>query len=243
MSGYSNNSRGAGRIIPAYAAAVPPIDRELRGFMLRVFNTMAGGLAVTGFVAYVSAVSGIYAAIAGTPLFWLVLLAPFGLALLLSFRIGQMSPAAAQAAFWGYAALMGLSLAGIFLVYTGTSIARVFFISAATFAATAAWGYATRTDLSRFGSFLVMGLIGVVLASLVNLFVGSSALQFALSVVGVVVFTGLAAWDTQRLKTMFVENRGVAGTGNMAIMGALMLYLDFVNLFISLLQLVGVRRD
>ena len=198
---------------------------------------------MTGFVAYASAASGVYAAIAGTPLFWLVLLAPFGLALLLSFRIGQMSPAAAQAAFWGYAALMGLSLAGIFLVYTGTSIARVFFISAATFAATAAWGYATRTDLSRFGSFLVMGLIGVVLASLVNLFVGSSALQFALSVVGVVVFTCLAAWDTQRLKTMFMENRGVAGTGNMAIMGALMLYLDFVNLFISLLQLVGVRRD
>ena len=243
MSGYSNNSRGAGRIIPAYAAAVPPIDRELRGFMLRVFNTMAGGLAVTGFVAYVSAVSGIYAAIAGTPLFWLVLLAPFGLALLLSFRIGQMSPAAAQAAFWGYAALMGLSLAGIFLVYTGTSIARVFFITAGTFCATAAWGYATRTDLSRFDSFLVMGLIGVVLASRLNLFVGSSALQFALSVVGVVVFTCLAAWDTQRLKTMFMENRGVAGTGNMAIMGALMLYLDFVNLFISLLQLVGVRRD
>jgi FtsH-binding integral membrane protein len=200
-------------------------------------------LAVTGFVAYASAASGVYAAIAGTPLFWLVLLAPFGLALLLSFRIGQMSPAAAQAAFWGYAALMGLSLAGIFLVYTGTSIARVFFITAGTFCATAAWGYATRTDLSRFDSFLVMGLIGVVLASRLNLFVGSSALQFALSVVGVVVFTCLAAWDTQRLKTMFMENRGVAGTGNMAIMGALMLYLDFVNLFISLLQLVGVRRD
>ena len=181
--------------------------------------------------------------IAGTPLFWLVMLAPFGLAILPGFRIGQMSPATAQAAFWGYAALMGLSLAGIFLVYTGASIARVFFISAGTFAATAAWGYTTRTDLSRFGSFLVMGLIGVVLAGVVNLFVGSSALQFALSVVGVVVFTGLTAWDTQRLKTMFVENRGEAGTSNMAILGALMLYLDFVNLFISLLQLVGVRRD
>jgi uncharacterized protein len=139
-------------MIPAYTSASLAIDTELRGFILRVFNTMAGGLAMTGVVAYAAASSGAYAAIAGTPLFWLVLLTPFGLALLLGFRIGQMSPAAAQAAFWGYAALMGLSLAGIFLVYTGVSIARVFFISAGTFAATAAWGYATRTDFSRFGS-------------------------------------------------------------------------------------------
>ena len=135
---------------------------------------------------------------------------------------------------------MGLSLAGIFLVYTGVSIARVFFISAGTFAATAAWGYTTSTDLTRFGSFLVMGLIGVVLASLVNLFVGSSALQFAVSVIGVLVFTGLTAWDTQRLKAMYLET---GGTGNLAILGALVLYLDFVNLFVSLLQLVGTRRD
>jgi uncharacterized protein len=241
MSGYSNNSPDAGRLIPAYVAT-PAIDTELRGFMLRVFNTMAGGLALTGVVAYGVAASGAYAAIAGTPLLWLVMLAPFGLALL-GFHATRMRPAAAQAAFWGYAALMGLSLAGIFLVYTGASIARVFFISAGTFAATAAWGYTTRTDLSRFGSFFVMGLIGIVLASLVNLFVGSSALQFALSLMGAVVFTGLTAWDTQRLKTMFVENRGASGVGNMAILGALMLYLDFVNLFIALLQLVGVRRD
>lgn len=242
MSGYSNNSPDAGRMISAYVAT-PAIDTELRSFMLRVFNTMAGGLALTGVVAYGAAASGAYAAVAGTPLFWLVMLAPFGLALLLGFRIAGMSRAAAQAAFWGYAGLMGLSLAGIFLVYTGASIARVFFISAGTFAATAAWGYTTRTDLSRFGSFLVMGLIGIILASLVNLFVGSSALQFALSMIGVVVFTGLTAWDTQRLKTMFVESRGASGARNMAIVGALMLYLDFVNLFISLLQLVGVRRD
>jgi FtsH-binding integral membrane protein len=229
-------------MVPTYVAT-PAIGNELRGFMLRVFNTMAGGLALTGLVAYSAAASGVYAAVAGTPLFWLVMLAPFGLALLLGFRIARMSPAAAQAAFWGYAALMGLSLASIFLFYTGASIARVFFISAGTFAATAAWGYTTRTDLSRFGSFLVMGLIGIVLAGLVNLVVGSSALQFALSMIGVVVFTGLTAWDTQRLKTMFVESRSASGAGNMAIFGALMLYLDFVNLFISLLQLVGVRRD
>lgn len=237
MSLYSNNQTG--RLYRPYAAA-PAIDLELRGFMLRVFNTMAGGLALTGIVAYAAAQSGLYAAIAGSPLIWLVMLAPLGLALLLGFRVGQMSPAAAQASFWGYAGLMGLSLAGIFLIYTGDSIARVFFISAGTFAATAAWGYTTRTDLSRFGSFLVMGLIGIVLASLVNLFIGSSALQFAVSVIGVVVFTGLTAWDTQRLKGMYLEN---GGAGNLAILGALMLYLDFVNLFISLLQLVGVRRD
>lgn len=242
MTTYTNDPRHTGRIIPGYASATQAVDLDLRGFMLGVFNTMAGGLALTGLVAYAAAASGVYAAIAGTPLLWLVMLAPFGLALLLGFRVGQMSPAAAQAAFWGYAALMGLSLAGIFLVYTGASIARVFFISAGTFAATAAWGYSTRTDLSRFGSFLVMGLIGIVLAGLVNLFVGSSALQFALSVMGVVVFTGLTAWDTQRLKTMYLEEGG-ARQRNMAILGALMLYLDFVNLFISLLQLVGVRRD
>ena len=232
------NRPGSDRIYRPYAA--PAIDLGLRSFMLRVFNTMAGGLALTGVVAYAAASSGLYASIAGTPLLWLVMLAPFGLALLLGFRVSRMSPVAAQASFWGFAALMGLSFAGIFLVYTGDSIARVFFISAGTFAATAAWGYTTRTDLTRFGSFLVMGLIGVVLASLVNVFVGSSALQFAVSVIGVVVFTGLTAWDTQRLKTAYLQSEG---TGNLAILGALMLYLDFVNLFISLLQLVGVRRD
>src|SRR5579871_1059601 len=192
------------RLYQPYAAA-PAIDEALRSFMLRVFNTMAVGLALTGTVAYAAASSGLYAAIAATPLFWLVILAPLGLALLLGFRVGKMSPLAAQASFWGYAGLMGLSLAGIFLVYTGDSVARVFFISAGTFAATAAWGYTTNSDLSRFGPFLMMGLIGIILASLVNLFIGSSGLQFALSVIGVLVFTGLTAWDTQRLKAMYLD--------------------------------------
>jgi uncharacterized protein len=233
------NDPGDGRFYPSYSGSAPSIDLGLRSFMLRVFNTMAGGLVVTGAVAYAAASSGLYVAIAGTPLLWLVMLAPFCLALFLCFRVNRMSVLAAQASFWAYAALMGLSLAGIFLLYTGDSIARVFFISAGVFAATAAWGYATRTDLTRFGSFLVMGLIGIVLASLANLFVGSSALQFVVSVMGVLVFTGLAAWDTQRLKAMYLEN---GGAGNLAILGALMLYLDFVNLFVSLLQLVGARR-
>ncbi|MGH7036107.1 MAG: Bax inhibitor-1/YccA family protein [Stellaceae bacterium] len=218
------------------------VDLGLRRYMLRVYNIMAGGLGLTGLVAYAAVASGFYQLVAGTPLIWVVMLAPLALVLLLSFRIEKMSVGAAQTAFWGYAALMGLSLAGIFLVYTGTSIARVFFISAATFAATSLYGYTTRRDLSRFGSFLFMGLIGIVLASLVNLFIGSSALQFAVSVIGVIVFTGLTAWDTQRIKEIYLESDPADVLAKKALMGALALYLDFVNLFVMLLQLVGQRR-
>jgi uncharacterized protein len=218
------------------------IDVGLRDYMLRVYNYMASGLALTGIVAYVAAYSGFYASIAGTPLIWLVMLAPLGLVFFLSFRLEKMSLGAAQGTFWAYAGLMGLSLAGIFLVFTGASIARVFFITAGTFAAMSLYGYTTKADLSRFGSFLMMGLIGLVLASLVNLFVGSSALQFAISVIGVLVFTGLTAWDTQRIKEMYVENQDGTVTGKKAVLGALQLYLDFINLFMMLLQLLGVRR-
>jgi hypothetical protein len=164
--------------------------------MLRVYKFMAGGLALTGLVAYGALASGLYQQIAGTALVWVVMLAPLAAVLFLSFRIERMSAGAAQATFWGYAALMGLSLAGIFVVFTGASIARVFFISAATFGGMSLYGYTTRRDLSQFGSFLVMGLIGIVLASVVNIFIASSALQFVVSVVGVLVFTGLTAWDT-----------------------------------------------
>jgi FtsH-binding integral membrane protein len=171
------------------------------------------------------------------------MLAPIGVVLLLSFRIEHMSIAAAQAAFWGYAALMGLSLAGVFLVYTGVSVARVFFITAATFAAMSLYGYTTRRDLSQFGSFLFMGLIGIVLASLVNIFIASSALQFAISVIGVFVFTGLTAWDTQRIKEIYLASDAGDVLAKKALMGALALYLDFINLFVLLLQLTGQRRD
>jgi FtsH-binding integral membrane protein len=211
--------------------------------MLRVYNFMAGGLAVTGAVAYLAVTSGLYQAIAGTPLIWLVLLAPLGAVLFLSFRIERMSSVAAQATFWGYAAIMGLSLAGIFLVFTGASIARVFFISAATFGAMSLYGYTTRRDLSQFGSFLFMGLIGIVLASLANIFIGSSALQFVVSVVGVLVFTGLTAWDTQRIKEVYLASDPGDVLTKKALMGALALYLDFVNLFVMLLQLTGERRE
>jgi FtsH-binding integral membrane protein len=163
--------------------------------------------------------------------------------LLLSFRIQKMSLGAAQLTFWGYAALVGLSLSGIFLVYTGASIARVFFITAATFAAMSLYGYTTRTDLSRFGSFLFMGLIGIVIASVVNIFLASSALQFAISVIGVIVFVGLTAYDTQRIKEMYFDGDGEVIAGKKAIMGALQLYLDFINLFLLLMQFMGQRRD
>jgi uncharacterized protein len=226
---------------PAHGLATD-VDLGLRQYMLRVYNFMAGGLLVTGLVAYAAVTTGFYQQLAGTPLMWVVLLAPLGAVLLLGFRIERMSTGAAQATFWSYAALMGLSLAGIFLVYTGTSVARVFFISAATFAAMSLYGYTTQRDLLQLGSFLFMGLIGVVLASLVNIFVGSSALQFVISVIGVLVFTGLTAWDTQRIKEVYVTSDPRDVLAKKALMGALALYLDFINLFVMLLQITGQRK-
>ena len=220
------------------------IDAGLRQFLLSVYNYMASGLALTGLVAYGAAETGLYASLVKTPLlFWGVVLAPLALVFLLSFRIEKMSLGAAQAAFWAYAGLVGLSLAGIFLIYTGVSIARTFFITAATFLAMSLYGYTTRTDLARFGSFLLMGLFGVIIASLVNLFLASSALQLAISVIGVIVFVGLTAYDTQRIKEIYLESDSSVIAGKKAIMGALALYLDFLNLFILLLQLTGDRRS
>jgi hypothetical protein len=219
------------------------IDAGLRAHMRRVYGYMAGGLALTGLVAYAAAVSGFYQAIAGTALIWIVMLAPLGFVLALSFGIQRMNAGTAILLFWIYAAVMGLSLGGIFLVYTGTSIARVFFITAATFAAMSLYGYTTNADLSRMGAFLLMGLIGLVIASLVNIFIGSSALQFAISIIGVIVFVGLSAYDTQRIKEMYLESDSTEIGGKKAVLGALALYLDFINLFMMLLQLFGQRRD
>jgi FtsH-binding integral membrane protein len=221
------------------------VDVGLRDYMLRIYNYMASGLALTGIVAYVFANSGYYAQVANTPLIWVIMLAPLGLVLWLSYGIGRMQASTAQALFWVYAALMGLSMASIFLVFTGASIARVFFITAGTFAAMSIYGYTTQRDLSQFGAFLMMGLIGIIIASLVNMFLASSALQFAISVIGVVVFVGLTAWDTQQIKEMYVDEAYAGGEAatKTAIMGALRLYLDFINLFMMLLQLLGTRRD
>jgi len=172
-----------------------------------------------------------------------VMLAPLGFVFFLSFRVHAISAATAQALFWTFAAVMGLSLASIFHIYTGTSIARVFFIAAAMFGAMSLYGYTTKRDLSKFGSFLIMGLFGIVIAMLVNIFVGSSALQFAISVIGVVVFTGLAAWDTQRIKEIYDEGHGAEALTKLAVLGALSLYLSFINLFQMLLMLLGQREE
>jgi FtsH-binding integral membrane protein len=219
------------------------IDAGLRAYMQRVYSYMAGGLALTGIVAYVAASSGFYQAVAATPFIWFVMLAPLGFVLVLSFGIQRLSAGAAAALFWIYAAVMGLSLGSVFLVFTGVSIARVFFITAATFGAMSLYGYTTRSDLSSFGSFLLMGLIGIVIASIVNVFVGSSALQLAISIIGVIVFVGLTAYDTQRIRDMYLESDTDEVEGKKAILGALALYLDFINLFLMLLQLFGQRRQ
>ena len=219
------------------------IDPGLRRYMLRVYNFMAGGLIVSGLTGYAAAQTGFYQQIAGTPLIWVVMLAPLAAVFFLSFRIERMSFAAAQLTFWIYAILMGLSLSGIFLVYADASIARAFFIAAATFGAMSLYGYMTGRDLTRFGSFLFMGLIGIILASLVNIFVASAALQFAVSVIGVVLFVGLTAYDTQRIKEIYIESDEREALSKKALIGALTLYLDFINLFVMLLQLTGERRD
>jgi uncharacterized protein len=242
MSYYDSNTR------PYREMSAPPpigarIDAGLRLYMQRVYGYMAGGLALTGIVAYAAAASGFYQAIAATPLIWIVMLAPLGFVLALSFGIQRMSAATATVLFWLYAAVMGLSLGGVFLVFTGASIARVFFITAATYAAMSLYGYTTRSDLSGFGPFLLMGLIGIVIASIVNILVGSSTLQFAISVIGVLVFVGLTAYDTQRIKEMYLESDTVEIADKKAVLGALALYLDFINLFMLLLQLFGQRRE
>jgi len=238
MSYYDSDARSTSARMSAAS-----IDAGLRAHMQRVYAYMGGGLVLTGLVAYAAAASGFYQAIAETGLIWVVILAPLGFVLALSFGIQRMSAGTAAVLFWIYAATMGLSLGSIFLVYTGTSIARVFFITAATFGLMSIYGYTTRSDLSGFGSFLLMGLIGIVIASLVNLFIGSSALQFAISVIGVIVFVGLTAYDTQRIKQMYLESDTLEISGKKAVLGSLALYLDFINLFMLLLQLFGQRRQ
>ncbi|MGE0844730.1 MAG: Bax inhibitor-1/YccA family protein [Flavobacteriaceae bacterium] len=222
------------------------VDEGLRGYMLRVYNYMAIGLGITGAVAlgtaYMAMTSPAFAqAVYLSPLKWVIMLAPLGMVFFLSARISKMSLGGAQLAFWGFAALMGLSLSSIFLVFTGASIARVFFITAASFGALSLYGYTTKKDLSGWGSFLFMGLIGIILASIVNIFLGSSALQFAVSVIGVLVFAGLTAYDTQQIKEMYYVGDDGTVAGRKAVMGALKLYLDFINLFIMLLNLFGSR--
>jgi FtsH-binding integral membrane protein len=233
-------------------SAQEAIDVGLREHMLRVYNYMASGLALSGIVAYLIANTGVKSVFFSTAatgqvsltLFGILgMLAPLAFVLVLSFGINRLSFPSAQAVFWAYTATMGVSLALILLQFTGASVARVFFITAGTFAAMSLYGYTTKRDLSQFGSFLMMGLIGLIIASVVNFFVGSSALQFAISVIGVLLFVGLTAYDTQRIKEVYLESDSSEIAGKKALMGALTLYLDFINLFTFLMQLLGTRRD
>jgi uncharacterized protein len=217
------------------------IDAGLRAHMIRVYNYMAIGVALTGVVAWLtSQILG--PAVLNGPLIWVFMLAPLALVFFISFRINTLSAGTALTLFFVYAAAVGLSLATIFFVYTETSITRVFFITAAAFGALSVWGYTTRRDLSGFGSFLLMGLIGIIIASLVNIFLRSSGLDWIISVIGVLVFAGLTAWDTQKIKSMYDPMDDGTVAGRKAVMGALSLYLDFINLFMMLLRLFGSRR-
>ncbi|MEE8622411.1 MAG: Bax inhibitor-1/YccA family protein, partial [Alphaproteobacteria bacterium] len=202
-------------------AEAAEIDVGLRRYMLQVYNYMASGLALTGIVAYVVAnTPALFNAIYGTPLMWVVFLAPLGFIFFLSAKMRTMSFATAQTVFWLFAGVMGLSLASIFVVYTQTSIARVFFITAGMFGAMSLYGYTTKKDLSGWGSLLFMGLFGIIIAMVVNIFLQSSALQFAISVIGVIVFTGLTAYDTQKIKEIYLVSDSEAVQGKKAIMGA-----------------------
>ncbi|MPR13091.1 Bax inhibitor-1/YccA family protein [Microvirga tunisiensis] len=219
-------------------------DEGLRQHMLRVYNYMGIGLVVTGLVAFfVASTPALYVPIFQTPLKWVVMLAPLAFVFFFSFRLHAMSAATAQMAFWAFCAVMGLSLASVFLVFPGASIARTFFITATMFGTTSLYGYTTKRDLSKFGSFLIMGLIGIIIASLVNIFLGSSLLQFAISIIGVLVFTGLTAYDTQSIKEQYAEGYGQEANNKMAVFGALSLYLNFINIFQLLLSLTGQREE
>lgn len=218
-------------------------DEGLRQHMLRVYNYMALGLVITGIVAFiVGSTPALYVPIFSTPLKWVVMLAPLAFVFFFSFRIQTMSASAAQITFWAFCAVMGLSLASIFLVFTKTSIAQTFFITAAMFGAISLYGYTTKRDLSKMGSFLMMGLFGIIIAGIVNIFLGSSALQFAISVIGIVVFVGLTAYDTQNIKEQYSENYDQESNQKLAVFGALSLYLNFVNLFQLLLNFTGERE-
>jgi len=219
------------------------VDVGLREYMLKVYNYMATGLGLTGLTAWlVAGNETLVKTIFGTPLYWVVALAPLGFVFYLSARLHKISFSKAQTLFWLFAGIMGLSMASIFLMYTPVSIAKVFFITSGTFAGMSLYGYTTKKDLTGWGSFLFMGLIGIIIAMIVNIFLQSSMLGFIISCVGVLVFVGLTAYDTQKIKEMYYASDHPEISGKKAIMGALKLYLDFINLFIMLLYLFGQRR-
>ena len=233
-------------------ASSAEIDLGLKAYMNKVYSFMAVGLALTGVIAHITSkmafdfstntMTSFGAAIYASPLAFIIMLSPLGFILALNFGIAKMSASKAQTVFWIFAALMGASLSSIFLIYTGASITRVFFITSATFGAMSIYGYTTKRDLTKLGSFLMMGLIGIIIASIVNIFMKSSMMYFVISILGVLIFVGLTAYDTQKIKNMYTSSDSGELMGKKAVMGALTLYLDFINLFIMLLRLFGQRR-
>ncbi len=258
MSNFDRNSAPWSR---GYARTGAEVDQGLRAFMLGVYNHMSIGLALTGLFALgvyqfaVSAVPTQYAigshlfltqfgaGLYLSPLRWVVMFAPLAFVLFFSFKINSMAASTARNVFYAFAAVMGLSISSILLVYTGASIARAFFIAAASFGALSLYGYTTKRNLAPVGAFFMMGLIGLIIASVVNLFVQSSAFQFGLSILTVVIFAGLTAWDTQAIRQMYLESDGYEVATKKSINGALMLYLDFINIFLALVQLTGQRNN
>ena len=243
-------------IFQATSAKTAVWDAGLRAYMLKVYNYMATGVLLTGIISLISfklstdinasgqiiALTNYGDAIFNSGLKWLVMLAPLAVIFYMSFGINKMSTSKAQTVFWIFTILMGLSLSWVLIVFTEISVARVFFITSATFGAMSIYGYTTKRDLTKLGSFLMMGLIGIIIASLVNIFLKSTAMHFVISILGVLIFVGLTAYDTQKIKNMYSASDTVEVSGKKAIMGALTLYLDFINLFIMLLRLFGQRR-
>lgn len=217
-------------------------DAGLRSYMLSVYNTMGSGVLLTGIVAFFFAYSGMAAQVMQTPLRWVIMLAPLAFVMVLSFGINRLQTSTARAIYWAFTVVMGLSISTIFLVYTGPSIATTFFATAAAFGGLSLYGYTTKRDLSAFGTFLIMGLVGLLVAMVINIFVQSTALQMAISFIGVLLFAGLTAYDTQKIKSMYFYVAGSDMVGKTVIMGALTLYLDFINMFMFLLRFMGDRR-
>lgn len=229
---------------PAVSVGVPRAARDagLRSYMLSVYNYMASGVLLTGIVALLFASSGLAQQVLSTPLRWVIMLAPLGFVMAMSFGLNRMSTATLQMLYWAFAVVMGLSMSSIFLVYTGTSIAQTFFAVAAAFAGLSLFGYTTKKDLSGIGTFLIMGVVGLLVAMVINIFLQSSVLQLAISGIGVLIFAGLTAYDTQKIKSMYAYVAGTDMMGKVVIMGALNLYLDFINMFTFLLQFMGNRE-
>ena len=241
MANWSDPRSGVAGFGGATAARDVAFDAGLRSYMLSVYNYMASGVLLTGLVAMFFASSGLAVQVLNTPLRWVIMLSPLAIVFAMSFGINRFSTTAIQGMFWAFTVLMGLSMSSIFLVYTGVSIAQTFFATAAAFVGLSLWGYTTKKDLSAMGTFLIMGVVGLLVAMLINMFLKSTAMQFAISAIGVLLFAGLTAYDTQKIKSMYAHVAGTDMMGKTVIMGALSLYLDFINMFTFLLNFMGNR--